>query len=387
MKRHVLDMWAHTEPRFGGVGPAASSLGSAVAGLDWISRQVAICGENEVVPSDGICPSVEKLVERGPRPIADWRLRGGIRRYIEECAVCHVHGLWLPHSLAVRSAARKFGKPVVSSAHGMLEQWDLSNKRLKKQVYSVMFERPSLALSSCLRALSEQEACDYRRYGLRNPIAIIPNGIAAMSKVVAVETLAAYPELAGKKIVLFLSRIHHKKGILNLIEAWRTVAEQDPDAHLVIAGGDFADTEAKAREMVRAYSLSRRVTFCGVVHGRRKMELLSAAHALCLPSYSEGLSVAVLEALSMGVPVVITKACNIGGVESSAAGYVTSNYPSRLSETLLTCLSLSTAEWESMGIRAQKLARDRYEWSKVGGMMASVYGWLLGGAKPACIVD
>ena len=199
--------------------------------------------------------------------------------------------------------------------------------------------------------------------------------------------LAARPEIAGKKVVLFLSRIHYKKGIFNLIEAWRTVSEQDPHAHLVIAGGDFANTEAKAREMVKAYSLSGRVTFCGVVHGREKLELLSAAHLFCLPSYSEGLSVAVLEALSMGVPVVVTKACNIDGVDSSAAGFVTSNHPGELSEALLTGLSLGGAEWKCMSARAQNLARERYHWSRIGGMMASVYEWLLGRAKPACVVD
>jgi glycosyltransferase involved in cell wall biosynthesis len=269
----------------------------------------------------------------------------------------------------------------------MLEQWELSNKGTKKQLYSAMFERRSLSLSSCLRALSEQEACDYRRYGLRNPIAVIPNGIAPLFRVSTDETLMAHPEIAGKKVVLFLSRVHFKKGIFNLIEAWRIVSEQDPNTHLVIAGGDFANTEAKARDMVRAYSLSGRVTFCGVVRGQEKLELLSAARVLCLPSYSEGLSVAVLEALSMGVPVVVTKACNIDGVDSSAAGFVTSNDPRKLSEALLTSLSLGTAEWEGMSARAQNLARDRYDWSRVGGMMASVYEWLLGGAKPACVVD
>ena len=140
-----------------------------------------------------------------------------------------------PHA-SDRRVARQLGKPVLSSGHGMLEKWELANKGLKKRVYSWLFERSSLAQSACLRALTLQEAEDYRRYGLTNPIALIPNGIRIQSRIERDVLLSRFPELRQKAIVLYLSRLHHKKGILNLIESWRLVSKHQPDAHLLVAG-------------------------------------------------------------------------------------------------------------------------------------------------------
>jgi poly(glycerol-phosphate) alpha-glucosyltransferase len=124
----------------------------------------------------------------------------------------------------------------------------------------------------------------------------------------------------------------------------------------------------------------------GLISGQTKLAALSAAKYFCLPSYSEGLSVAVLEALSIGLPAIITPECNIPTVASSGAGISTSNEPEALAQTLRACLSIGSRDWQAMSTAAHRLARTQFDWRVTGKAMHSVYEWLLGGNRPACIV-
>ncbi len=382
----ILDVWSHIEPRFGGVGPAASALATAVERGGMHTRQVAICDQFEKRLADGIDPRVERICCSTTRGLADFRLARALPEAVEGCDVCHVHGMWLPHCLVVRSLAERFQKPLVSSVHGMLEAWELRNKRLKKSLYSWLFERRSIGRSSCLRALSEREVADYRRYGNPGPIAVVPNGIEQLERVDTGQYFDKFPELRQKSIVLFLGRVHHKKGVLNLLHAWRAVAARHRDAHLVVAGPEYGDTGERMRALIAEFNLKASVTIAGVISGQTKLAALSSARYFCLPSFSEGLSVAVLEALSIGLPVVITPECNINGVGAMMAGRVTSNKVDELADALISCLDATSSEWLAMSGAAQKLARSQYDWGQVARTMRSVYEWLLGGSRPPCVV-
>ncbi|HUO31445.1 MAG TPA: glycosyltransferase [Bryobacteraceae bacterium] len=384
----VLDVWSHVAPEFGGVGPAAAGLAMAVQqNCGWQSRMLAVCDPAEDSVSDGIPGSVEKVAASGPRPAADMRLRPALDAAIQASDVVHVHGLWLPHSVMTRLVAAKFQKPLVSSVHGMLEAWELKNKWLKKAIYAQLFERRSLARSHCLRALSAQEAADYRRFGLKCPIAVVPNGISQLERTDPGMFLRRFPHMADKSIVLFLSRMHFKKGILNLLQAWPAVLQSCPQSHLAIAGPDCQGTQRRAKEIIGRHNLHASVTFCGTLNGETKLAALSAARLFCLPSYSEGQSVAVLEALSIGLPVVITAACNVDGVSAAGAGVVTSNDPAKLAASLIDCLSASPSERQAMGNAGRALARTRFDWSVIGRRMHAVYSWMLGGPRPAWLVN
>jgi poly(glycerol-phosphate) alpha-glucosyltransferase len=347
----------------------------------------AICDAGESQRAEGIPESVRPIQTSGLRPLADTRLQQALRPAIRDCDICHVHGMWQPHTLASRKVAREFNKPIISSVHGMLERWELANKGLKKRIYSSLFERSSLAESACLRALSSREAEDYRRYGLSNPIAVIPNGIRIINRIDPELLFARHPELRQKSIVLFLSRVHHKKGVLELIAAWRRIATHHPDAHLLVAGPNYEGTLEKAQALVERDGMEAAITFCGTLSGEMKQAALSAAKYFCLPSYSEGLSVAVLEALSIGLPVIVTPACNMDEVAAAGAGKITSNQPAELSEALSQALSLGLDDWRRMSSQAVRLARDHYDWGSVAQKMNLVCGWVLGGPKPACVMN
>jgi glycosyltransferase involved in cell wall biosynthesis len=384
---NVLDIWPHIDPGFGGIGPAAAALAHAVQSCrGWQSNLLAICDRPESNRHKDIPPTVKTVVEQSRRPLADHRLTALLKAEISKAHVCHIHGIWSPHSLAATRAASRVGIPVVSSVHGMLEKWDLAKGRRKKQIYSALFQRASLATSACLRALSEREFSDMRAYGLDNPIAIVPNGVNESSRVTSSALLERLNLPNDKRVVLFLGRIHRKKGILELLRAWPEVVRQHPDAHLLIAGADYEGAVGAALQIISDLKLRDSVMFCGVLNGDETIQALSTAVAFCLPSYSEGMSVAVLEALSIGTPVIITPACNVSGIVEAGAGYVTSTEPKAISESICDCLSLSGVQWRSMSESARLLARSRYSWSRAGDSMRAVYEWLLGGSKPDCVI-
>lgn len=384
----VLDVFSHVSPRFGGIGPSVAALASAVVRSDkWRSQLVAICNRDESERHADIPSTVRMVPGDGFRPALDRSLEAPLKEALAGSSVCHVHGMWEAHSLAIGRLAPPLRKPIVTSVHGMLDGWELANKQLKKSVYSFLFARRSLAQSSCLRALSEREAAEYRRYGLTNPIAVVPNGVKAIARVDTTDFLNRYPQIQGKRVVLFLSRVHHKKGILDLLRAWPSVVERHPDAHLLVAGADFANTEKAARLLVAERNLADAVTFCGVLNGEAKLAALSASFLFCLPSYGEGLSIAALEALSIGLPVVLTDACNIAGITETGAGFVTTNNCSALATSLCDGLCLGKDEWQTMSDAARSLARSRYEWGRIGTSMQGVYEWLLGGRRPDCVIS
>ena len=147
----------------------------------------------------------------------------------------------------------------------MLESWALKNKRLKKQIYAALFERRNLQGAACLHALTQAEAQDYRNFGLKNPIAVIPNGVEIPSAVSAEPFLAQFPALRGKQLVLFLGRIHFKKGLDILCRAWSKIFKNHPNTQLVLAGPDFENTQAEIQKLLQSLGAESQVTFTGML--------------------------------------------------------------------------------------------------------------------------
>jgi glycosyltransferase involved in cell wall biosynthesis len=266
----------------------------------------------------------------------------------------------------------------------MLERWALQHKRLKKAFYAALIEIRAVKSATCLRALSVDEVDDYRRLGLTNPIAIVPGTIDVLPCAGPDLFRSEHPQLDGKRIVLFLGRINPKKGLHLLLTAWAGMAKPQ-DLHLVIAGPDSEDTRASLERMIDEFELRRSVTFTGMLAGERKASALASAGLFVLPSYSEGFSVAVLEALATGIPVVVTTSCHIPEVAIHHCGWVVKPDAGALQETLREFLSLSGAEAREMGRNGRELVQRRFHSSVVGKQMAQVYNWLQGGDKPKTV--
>ncbi len=166
---------------------------------------VAFCEREELEEIDPEQRRAVKVVSSDrARWMVDGRQRNDLKTMIQAAAGVHIHGIWETHCMTTAGIARNCKRPYVISAHGMLDPWALSHKRIKKALYAALIETRVLQGAGCLRALTVDEAQDYRRIGLTNPIAIVPSGVETPLGVSPNLFLESYPQLAGKRILLFM---------------------------------------------------------------------------------------------------------------------------------------------------------------------------------------
>lgn len=371
-----------------------------------------------------ICPEVVEFF--GPRQLL---FAPGFRRKLSaiEPDVMHTHGLWQPSSYAVLHHHRKSGVPHVVSPRGMLDSWALANSGWKKRLAGAFFENAHLREAACLHALCESEAVAMRSHGLRNPIAMIPNGVVLPGAASCSVPLGD----VGSKTLLFLGRLHPKKGLPEALRAWSQVMKGGATGwRFVIAGWDQGGHEAElkrlcaglgvrfaeisADELVnnRQLNVENAVAFVGPVFGGVKGRLLEMADAFILPSLSEGLPMSVLEAWAYGLPVLMTEECHLPeGFAAGAAvriclggagdkgretsdeggtgvGFVSAHDGCGVTRGMRELMAMSDEGRAMMGRRGRALVEERFTWPKVAGQMRAVYEWVLGmGAKPECVLE
>lgn len=302
--------------------------------------------------------------------------------------VVHQHGIWQAFSAQVSGWQRRTNGPVMISPRGMLDPWALRNSSWKKRVTGALYERRNLAAASCLHALNGSEADAMRTFGLTNPIAIIPNGADLPALRVSVPP-AWWP---GGKVLLFVGRLHPKKGAAELIEAFAHYRRAAPEAAavwtLVVAGWDDGGHEATLRAIVARHGIGDRVILPGPVFGDEKDAVLRNATAFVLPSYSEGLPMSVLEAWAYELPVFMTAECNLpDGFLAGAAAQIRPE-PEALTEMLTELLAPSAADRiKEMGQRGRALVSSKFAWPGIASRHVDVYRWMMGRdpQPPSCV--
>lgn len=380
-----LQVLSHVDPEFGGIASSVPELSRATEAQGGPECPIAgFSGPLERVSRED-CVSAKHYSANRLRWMLDHTLRRQFRDTIRATQGVHIHGVWEPHCAVAAAAARVCKRPYVISAHGMLDQWALKQKRVKKAFYAALIEARNLQRASCLRALTAHEVDDYRRVGLTNPIAIVPNGIDLPPGVSGNLFWETYPHLAGRRIVLFMGRIHKKKGLDLLLQAWARIPQKSDDVHVVIAGPDFDGSLSTLQQSVEKLGLQKSVTFAGMLRGAHKWSALRAASVFVLPSHSEGFSVAILEGLSMGVPVIVTEQCHIPEIADYRCGWIIQPDSRQVEQALTEFLQLPPEEAVRMGERGRTLVENRFRWPVVGKQMADVYNWLSGGPKPTSV--
>lgn len=379
-----LHVVTHLDPKYGGLSSAVPALGQALSQRTNCHVDIAaFCLPGEHFEPSGF--SAENL-SYWPPARGSWlhnqRLKSNFEQRIAEVDGVHVHGLWEQSTIEACRAATAAGKPYVLSAHGMLERWALRNKRLKKMLYAALIERSNVREAACRLALTEAEARDYERFGCVGPAAVIPNGVAIPELRDPELFLAEFPELRGQRLILFLGRLHPKKGVDLLLRAWTEVAPRHRDAHLVIAGPDSEGTLALLEGIVAEHRLEGQVTFTGMLRDHMKWSVLAAAEAFVLPSHSEGLSMSTLEAMGMGLPVIVTRQCNLPEVQQHGAGWTIEPAVKPLLVALSEVLEQSCERTREIGLAGARLVEQRYKWDAVARQTAEVYRWVLGGPVP-----
>ncbi|BAZ01869.1 putative glycosyltransferase [Tolypothrix tenuis PCC 7101] len=304
--------------------------------------------------------------------------------------IIHNHGLWMFPNLYARQAAVINKINLVISPRGMLEPWSLNNSWYKKWLAWILYEKENLNCATAFHATSAEEVNSIRKLGYRQPIALIPNGInipsleEEFSRQILIDI---FPKLADKKWLLFLSRVHPKKGLNHLIDVWQSLVNQFPDWHLIIAGPDLIGYQEKLELQVEQLNLKKKVTFTGMLSGQHKFSALSNADVFVLPTHSENFGIAVAESLAYGVPVITTKGAPWEDLQHYGCGWWIEDNQQALKVALVDAMQMSERQRQVMGLKGRDLVQAKYSWNSIAQEMANVYQWILGGGEPPTCVQ
>src|SRR2546429_5453456 len=308
--------------------------------------------------------------------------------------ILSTHGLWKYCSVASQRWHRRTGRPYIVHPEGMLESWALQNAKWKKRIAALLYEDRHLREATCLRALCEAEAQSIRSYGMRNPICVIPNGIdlpeLVESSTLETESPVFRTFAQGRKIFLYLGRLHPKKNVANLVRAWKQILDSHPltpeNWVLVIAGWDQGGYERELKKLSSDYGLPASVSFLGPLFGQEKEAAYRVCDAFILPSLSEGLPMTVLEAWAHAKPVMMTPECNLPeGFTAEAASQIGTT-PEEIAAGLKQLIEMSDDDRKAMGGRGRTLVATEFSWPRIGEQMRTVYEWVLGGGgKPQSV--
>lgn len=303
----------------------------------------------------------------------------------------HLHGLWMYCSLATRRWAAQSGRPCVVSPHGMLDPWALANSGWKKRIARRFYEDDNLRRATCLHALCEPERQAIRDCGVTAPVCVIPNGVDPVAELLPPpppDWRRALP--SATTALLYLGRLHPKKRVLELIQAWHCAAAADRRSaaswRLIIAGTGPGDYIQRLRERIVELGLSETVHLIGPQYGDAKAATFAAADAFVLPSLSEGLPMAALEAWSYNLPALLTPQCNLPAGFAAGAALQIAPEAGGIAAGLRALFAMGPDERRMMGRKGGDLVAARFTWSRVAAEFHAVYYWLLGkGSRPSSI--
>ena len=351
----------------GGLGRAALDLHLQLLQDGFASRLIT----TRAVEFDRVWPETVQYARTGPqKAFFSAQLGRDSDTAVAGADVVHGHGFYVYTNWAIGGRACAQRKPLVYHPQGMLEPWILRRSRWKKRLAGMLFEQRNMGACRLWRALTSREADQIRSQGFTAPIVVAPNGVPLADYDVEVPTgrpdrLPLPDRARERKRLVFMARLHPKKGLDLLIPAWARLGGRHADWELLIAGPDEGGYRAAVVKMIEKLGVSCRTTLLGPVTGGAKLELLRGADLFVLPSHSEGFPVSVLEAMACKVPVIGTVGCNFAELESEGGGWLCAADADSVRETLDRALQTSEMERKSRGVTARKLVERRYAWPAI----------------------
>ncbi len=300
-----------------------------------------------------------------------------LRKNVESYDLVHVHALFSYPSTVAMAIARRHQVPYICRPLGQLCEWSLQQSALKKQIYLNLIERANIACSQGLHLTSEQEKKEVAKLKLDCPTFVIPHGLNFAPSVHnarhRLREKFGLPE--NEKIVLFLSRIHPKKGLNFLISALGKLVKY-PFTFILAGSGDLI-YEAEVRSLLQKSGIDSRTICPGFVEGETKNILLQGADLYALTSHSENFGVAVLEALAAGLPAMVTPGVALSAeIQRHQIGYISELDVEAIASTLETYFANPAAAFQ-MGRRAQQFALKNYTWQKNADNLIQIYETIL----------
>lgn len=302
-----------------------------------------------------------------------WELTKWLWQHINEYDILHIHALFSYTSTVAMIIARLKQIPYINQPHGLLCEWSLQQSQLKKKIYLSLIERSNLKHSRILQLTSAKEVQEIERLGL---------GVAPVVMPLGLQITPFIPEARQKlremfnippehSVILFLSRLHYKKGLDYLIPALGKL--QDKDFTFILAGNGSPEYEAEISELLISHKLDHCTHRPGFVTGEMKDILLQGSDIFALTSHSENFGVAVLEAMAAGLTTIVTPGVALASmIQENHVGYVPELDIIEIAKTIEYCLN-HPQEVKATGDRGRQFILENYTWDRVAFLMQTVY--------------
>lgn len=301
-------------------------------------------------------------------------------RHISDYDLIHVHAIFSYTSTIAMAIARIKKVPYINRPLGQLCQWSLQQSQLRKKIYLQLIERSNLRYSAFLHFTAEQEREEFTELGLEIPNFVLPHGVHLHPPITdarqQLHQLLQVPDRVP--IILFMSRIHPKKGLDYLISALSQLTSHDsPKFALAIAGNGEPEYIAQLKTLAQDQGISEYIHWLGFVEGTAKHLYLQGADLFALTSHSENFGIAVIEALASATPVLITKGVAIAPmVQEQQIGYVVDLDIAAIATAIDSILSQPHRS-QQIGDRAQQYIRENYSWTNIAQSLIAKYRALM----------
>ena len=390
------------------VTPTISRMGGGVATFLWESiahlREVGVV--STVLGLDD--PHVEEDVKPHLAAVKDLRVfacrRSGLplvghspelRRHLdallaEQVDVVHCHGMRLAPEYEAYRAARRHGCPLIASPHGQLDPWVVATHRLRKLAIGALYQKRALPRAACFHATALQEARHIRAAGLQAPVSVTAIGLDA-SGYAGVSDRALlerqWPQLEGRKVLLYMSTVYPKKRLPALAEVWSSLHAHRPDWLLVIGGQELSGDRIVAERIIRQRGASADTLFLGAVDEATKRAFLACSQYFVLPTAGENFGITIAEALASELPVITSNTTPWSGLRRARCGWWIDVDNNALRTALEEAMDLDPAARRAMGQRGRRLIETEYHWPSIARQMADSYAWLAGaGPQPDHVI-
>lgn len=281
--------------------------------------------------------------------------------------IVHINCCWMPQSAFTQKWTQKLGYKIILSPHGMLEPWIISRHYWTKKVPALLlYQKAAVVNADCIHATAESEKENLLKLGYNNRIEVVANGID-------VDSIVMKDNWERKKNILFLSRVHIKKGVEFLLEAVAMIKDKIEGYTINIAGEGESEYILSLKNKAKGLGISGMVNFCGGVYGEKKWKLFREADVFVLPTYSENFGIVVGEALACGTPVITTKGTPWEELETHHCGWWTEIGAANTKEALNKFLSITVEEIETMGRNGRRLIEEKYSTQKIANDMFVLY--------------
>ncbi len=279
----------------------------------------------------------------------------------------HGHGFYVGTNWIFGAETIRQKKKLCYHAHGFFDPWILNRSKLKKKLVRCLFEDRNFRNVALWRALTRKEADQIRAVGMKQPIEVLPNGIrlAEIDQAITGAEEQKFATRLRPKRVLFLGRIHPKKGLDILVASWAKLSARHPDWELAIVGPDEGGYLAKVKEQIRQESVEDSVQIFGPVRDAAKVAAFRSSDLFVLSSYSEGFPMAVVEAAAHRLPSVITTECNFPELTEQGGGWDSAPTLEDFTRALDAALSADDTERMQRGANGRALIEASYTWPQI----------------------